>query len=150
MDKAEELRYLFLAVQREGNRALTEALSPLDLTPAQAEVLQVLDQYGSLTLLALGERLVCETGSPSRLVNSMVEKGLVQKTVSAVDRRASQLTLSQRSRDLMPRLSEIERQFNRSLDFLDEDTLQLAVKLLWRIAKPTSSGQALRRRKKGL
>src|SRR5829696_7232423 len=111
MDKAEELRYLFLAVQREGNRALTDALSPLELTPAQAEVLQVLNQYPLLTLIELGERLVCETGSPSRLVSSMVEKGLVQKTTSEVDRRASQLRLTARALELMPRLNAIDAQF---------------------------------------
>ena len=38
MQPVEELRYLMLAVQREGNRTLTEALRPLDLTPSQAEV----------------------------------------------------------------------------------------------------------------
>jgi DNA-binding MarR family transcriptional regulator len=147
MDKAEELRYLFLAVQREGNRALTDALAPLDLTPAQAEVLQVLEQYGSLTLVEVGERLVCENGSPSRLVNSMVEKGLVQKTTSAADRRASQLTLSPRARDLLPALNAVESQFNQQLDFPDGATMDQALGLLWSLAENTTSGQALKRRK---
>jgi DNA-binding MarR family transcriptional regulator len=147
MEPAEELRYLFLAVQREGNRALTDALAPLELTPAQAEVLQVLEQYGSLTLVELGERLVCENGSPSRLVTSMVDKGLIQKTTSETDRRASKLTLSQRSRDLMPALNEIESRFNQQLDFLDAATMDQALGLLWLLAENTTSGQALRRRK---
>ena len=38
----DELRYLILAAQREGSRRLGEALRHLDLTPAQAEVLDVL------------------------------------------------------------------------------------------------------------
>ena len=147
MEPTEELRYLFLAVQREGNRALTDALAPLDLTPAQAEVLQVLEQYDSLTLVELGERLVCENGSPSRLVNSMVDKGLVQKTTSETDRRASKLTMSQRSRDLMPALNEIESRFNQQLDFLDAATMDQALGLLWLLAENTTSGQALKRRK---
>lgn len=147
MEKAEELRYLFLAVQREGNRALTDALAPLDLTPAQAEVLQVLEQYGSMTLVELGERLVCENGSPSRLVTSMVDKGLVQKSTSATDRRASQLTLSPRARDLMPALNKIESGFNQQLGFLDAVTMDQALKLLWLLAENTTSGQALQRRK---
>ncbi|MBI1257104.1 MAG: MarR family transcriptional regulator [Chloroflexi bacterium] len=147
MEKAEELRYLFLAVQREGNRSLTDALAPLDLTPAQAEVLQVLEQYGSLTLVELGERLVCENGSPSRLVNSMVDKGLVQKTTSTTDRRASQLTLSPRAGELMPALNKIEGEFNQSLNFLDAAAMDQALKLLWLLAENTTSGQALLRRK---
>ena len=39
MDPVEELRYLVLAVQRDGNRALAALLRPLGVTPAQAEVI---------------------------------------------------------------------------------------------------------------
>jgi DNA-binding MarR family transcriptional regulator len=147
MDKAEELRYLILAVQREGNRLLTEALAPLDLTPSQAEVLQVLEQFAPLTLIELGERLVCESGSPSRLISSMVAKGLVQKTASELDRRASQLTLTPRARALLPALNQIEAQFNqRPYEFLDDETIALAVDLLWKFAEDTDGGRALKRR----
>jgi len=150
MDKAEELRYLILAVQREGNRLLTEALAPLDLTPSQAEVLQVLEQFEPLTLIELGERLVCETGSPSRLITSMVNKGLVQKTVSQFDGRASQLTLTLRARALLPKLNAIEQQFSdQPRQFLDEATLAQAVDLLWRFAENSSGGKALQKRKAG-
>ncbi|GHO54498.1 hypothetical protein KSB_29730 [Ktedonobacter robiniae] len=45
MQPAEELRYLILAAQREGERILTEVLRPLDLTPSQAEVLHVLQVH---------------------------------------------------------------------------------------------------------
>lgn len=147
MEKAEELRYLVLAVQREGNRQLTDALSPLNLTPSQAEVLQVLEQYQPLTLLELGERLVCESGSPSRLVNTMIEKGLVQKTVSEVDRRAIRLTLTEQAHRLLPALNEIEERFNQApYEFLDEAAIEQAVHLLWRFAENTSGGRALRLR----
>ena len=46
VDSAEELRYLILAAQREGARALAELLRPAGLTAAQAEVLAVLDDAG--------------------------------------------------------------------------------------------------------
>ena len=147
MDKAEELRYLILAVQREGNRLLTDALTPLDLTPAQAEVLQVVEQFEPLTLLELGGRLVCESGSPSRLVKSMVEKGLIEKTTSAADRRASQITLTDRARALMPRLNQIEAEFSQMpRQLLDEPTLAQAVDLLWNFAEDSDGGRALKRR----
>ena len=66
MKVAEELRYLVLAIQREGNRLLAAELKPLGITPSQAEVLRVLRDHGPLTLNALGGLLVCETSnSPS-------------------------------------------------------------------------------------
>jgi len=73
MNSLEELRYLILAAQREGDRLLTTALAPLGLTTSQAEVLRVLQDHSPLSLLELGERLICVTGSPSRLVNALVE-----------------------------------------------------------------------------
>src|SRR5215212_5438791 len=42
MNEVEELRYLVLAAQREGNRMLAQGLRPLGLTPSQAEVETVL------------------------------------------------------------------------------------------------------------
>ncbi len=94
MTPAEELRYLILGAQREGNRLYAEALRPFGLTPAQAEVVTVLAAAASLSLRELGRRLVCESGSPSRLVDTLVRAGLVQRNPDAVDRRRSDITLT--------------------------------------------------------
>src|SRR3954468_928729 len=68
VESVEELRYLILGAQREGARALAELLRPAGLTAAQGEVIAVLQEAGQpLTVREIGERLVCETGSPSRL-----------------------------------------------------------------------------------
>src|SRR6266700_3672007 len=80
VDTVEQLRYLVLAAQRDGNRALAARLRPLDLTPAQAEVLTVLAGADRpLTVRQIGEQLVCEPGSPSRLVASLVTAGLLAR-----------------------------------------------------------------------
>ena len=66
VDRIEELRYLVLAAQREGNRRLTDALRPLDVTPAQAEVLGILaGSAAPLSVKELGALLVCESGRPT-------------------------------------------------------------------------------------
>lgn len=95
MNLESEVRYLILALQREGNRQLLKALSPVGITPSQAEVISILARRGDMSLNALGQQLVCESGeSPSRLVERLVSKGLVMKTKSKDDRRAVSLTLS--------------------------------------------------------
>src|SRR4051812_45916518 len=95
VDSAEELRYLILGAQREGARALGELLRPAGLTAAQGEVLAVLrDAGGGLTVRELGDRLVCEAGSPSRLVASLVDAGLLERGERSGDRRAVELTLT--------------------------------------------------------
>ena len=81
--RAPRLWVLILAAQRESQRMLSEALRPLGITPAQGEVLSVLSSHPPLTLNALGERLVCETGSPSRLVSGVVRRGWVGRAAAA-------------------------------------------------------------------
>lgn len=95
MRDAERLRYLAIALQRDGKRRLTADLSPLGLTAAQSEVLRILGDHAPMTLNALGQMLVCESGAnPSRLVDKLVDSGLVQRTTSDLDRRSVTLTLT--------------------------------------------------------
>ena len=94
MRPEEELRYLILGAQREGNRIFAEALQTADLTPSQAEVIRVLNDHGSLSLLELGQRLICEGGSPSRLVDGLVRAGLVDRKPASEDRRRVELSLT--------------------------------------------------------
>lgn len=150
MDQNEELRYLILALQREGNRQLSEALKPLGLTPSQAEVIQVLQQYQPMTLLQLGERLVCETGSPSRLVKTMVQAGWIEKLPNPDDGRAVLLRLTPQTEAILPQLNQIETQTNNQAEQFG--TLELReniISYLWEFVKDSSSGQALQRRKNG-
>ncbi|WBP91169.1 MarR family winged helix-turn-helix transcriptional regulator [Kitasatospora cathayae] len=102
----DELRYLLLAAQREGSRRFGEALRPLGLTPPQAEVLDVLAGHQPVTLAALGRLLVCEQGSPSRLVDSLVQRGLVSRLPHEQDKRAVLLELTAEGQALADRLGE--------------------------------------------
>lgn len=94
MKPEEEFRYLILGAQREGNRIFAEALQIYDITPSQAEVITLLNDHGSLSLLELGQRLICEGGSPSRLVDGLVKAGLVDRKTSSEDRRRVDLSLT--------------------------------------------------------
>ncbi|MGH9248265.1 MAG: MarR family winged helix-turn-helix transcriptional regulator [Acidimicrobiales bacterium] len=119
MRVAEELRYLILAIQREGNRLLAAQLRPLGVTPSQAEVLRVLADHGPLTLTALGELLVCETGSsPSRLVDRLVARGLVLRDIDPDDRRYITLSLTTDGGHLSGRIAEGEERLYSAIDQL--------------------------------
>jgi len=113
----ERIRYLALAVQREGNRNLTAALRPLNLTPAQSEALRILGDHEPLSLSDLGRMLVCEAGTnPSRLVDRLVRSGLVDRTEAADDRRQLSLTLTPRGRELEGAVRQIEDQLYAELE----------------------------------
>ncbi|WP_433712491.1 MarR family winged helix-turn-helix transcriptional regulator [Nocardia sp. CA-084685] len=117
MRPAEELRYLILAIQREGNRKLSSELRPLGLTPSQAEVLRVLADHQPLTLAGLGDLLVCETGgSPSRLVDRLVAMELIDKQTGSTDRRQITLGLTPAGRHLAAEVARVEERLYGAID----------------------------------
>lgn len=111
----EALRFLILALQREGNRQFATLLKPLGLTPSQAEVLRVVDQYGPLHLRRLGDLLICEQGSPSRLVESLAGKGLLDKAPDPEDVRRSQIQLTEVGGEISRQVRKAEARFYRGL-----------------------------------
>ncbi|PZO44223.1 MAG: MarR family transcriptional regulator [Pseudanabaena frigida] len=151
MNSIEELRYLILAAQREGDRLLSAALEPIGLTTSQAEVLRVLDDYAPLSLLELGERLICETGSPSRLVNMLVEKGLVERKSSEIDRRRVTLSLTISGHQIVKKVKAIEQAFYQGITFTLGDILLEDINTtLWKFVTGRPTGEALMRRKEKL
>lgn len=148
MREAEELRYLILAAQREGNRLLAQGLRPLGLTPSQAEVIRVLSDRGSLTLNGLGELLVCDSGhSPSRLVDRMVIAGLLERRPSDRDRRYVELGLTSKGAKLAARITKIEGRLYSMLDAaLAGNELDQITGFLRTLVAETPAGEALARR----
>lgn len=147
MQAIEEFRYLVLAAQREGNRLFTETLHSLDLTPSQAEVLCVLQNHQPLSLIALGQLLVCESGSPSRLVNGLVEAGFVKRIPSTTNGRMVTLTLTEQGEEMVVRVRAIEAQLYESISTaLEGVSLSECITLLWRFVKGRPAGEALARR----
>lgn len=146
---AEELRYLVLAIQREGNRLFAADLRPLGITPSQAEVLRVLRDHGPLTLNALGGLLVCETGtSPSRLVDRLVAQGLIRRETDKVDRRYLALSLTSRGRQLCRRIVTAEERLHRRIDDLVAGMpVDETISTLRAVAEAFPAGAALARRR---
>jgi DNA-binding MarR family transcriptional regulator len=144
---AEQLRYLVLAAQLEGRRQLAQALRPLGLTPSQAEVLRVLADHAPLSLNGLGELLVCESGSsPSRLVDRVVARGLVDRRPGSEDGRAVELTLTDEGRRLAGEVAIIEERMYRMIDDLAGPDVGTVVEFLAAYVAGSPVGDAFRRR----
>lgn len=148
MHRIEELRYLILAAQREGSRSMTEALRSLGLTSSQAEVLRVLSEHQPLSLIELGKRLVCETGSPSRLVKRLIDVGLVEQRRSTLDERKVVLTLTVSGAVAAEQVAQIEDQFYEELSQLfDDASVSQMVEAIWPFVADRPAGKALALRK---
>lgn len=147
MRPEEELRFLILGAQREGSRMLAAQLGPLDLTPSQAEVIRCLADYGPMPLKALGELLVCESGSPSRLVDALVRRDLVLRREDEDDRRQVTLDLSRAGRGLDRKVRLIEEQMYGAIGAQLGAGIRTALALLRPLVGDTISGRAIARRK---
>jgi DNA-binding MarR family transcriptional regulator len=145
---AEQLRYLILAAQREGNRRLTVMLAGIGVTPAQSEALRIISSHGPLALRELGDMLVCDTGqSPSRIVDRLVSAGLVHRTAGDRDRRQVSLTLTAEGREKAERVAEIENQLYDLLDQAVEGTdVDAFIAFLSAFTHQSPAGLALARR----
>ena len=131
MDRLYEFALCIKALDRELARRLNEAVQPLGITAAQADALVVIGQTEPVSLKALGELLVAEGGHPSRLVDRLVEAGLVERRPSEEDRRRIVLSLTPAGRRLAAQvtasreeIAEFAREFiparelDRNLKFL--------------------------------
>lgn len=149
MEPMEELRYLVLAIQREGNRLFAAALTPAGVTPSQGEVLRLLEVEDGLTLNALGDLLVCETGSsPSRLVDRLVSRGLVERHPDPDDRRYVRLRLTADGRRVARQVAEAEqRLYDELRRSIDDRPVGPALGLLRDLAAGFPAGEVLARRR---
>jgi MarR family transcriptional regulator, organic hydroperoxide resistance regulator len=108
VDQLLEFALLVKATHHEIQRRLNELVRPLGITAAQAEAIMVIGQHEPLSLKELGELVVAETGHPSRLVDRLVEAGLVSRREADDDRRRLELTLSTRGRRLLARIAKAQ------------------------------------------
>lgn len=147
MQPIEELRYAVLAAQREGNRLLADALQPLGLTPSQAEALRVLQDWQPLALIELGSLLVCETGSPSRLIAGLVAAGYVERLPSPNDGRKITLTLTPRGQALAEQVGAVEASLYATLGAaISTSQIESLLPVLWQVIAGRPAGDALARR----
>ena len=106
MDPLYELALSVKAGGRELDRLANEAMRPLGLTGVQADAVSVVAQAGPLSLKELGELLIAESGHPSRLVDRLVEAGLVERRAADDDRRRIELSLTPKGRRMEKRIQD--------------------------------------------
>lgn len=143
----ELLRYVVLALERQGSRQLNSMLNELELTASQAEVLRVIETFGPMSVKEVGEVLVCESGSPSRLVAALVSGGIVRREVNPEDRRETLLSLTPAGRLLAAEVRRVEAAYVQSLSAdVDAGEIAQATRVLAKLVTDERLHHALERR----
>jgi DNA-binding MarR family transcriptional regulator len=137
------------ALQRELERGSNELMKPLGLTGPQADALVVIGQAQPIALKDLGRLLIAEAGHPSRLVDRLVEAGLVERRAAQDDRRRVELRLTPAGRRLVRRVERARQDlFDASRPHVDEKRLAAATSVFRRLLESTPAGELIERRRR--
>lgn len=128
---------------RKAARQLVRELHLLDgrveccgLPLSQCHLIIELDMLGEATASELGDRLVLEKSTMSRLVNTLVNKGLICAACCPEDRRARNLCLTDEGRQQAGNLdNHANGQVEAALEFLNPHDEKLVIDGLDRYAK---------------
>ena len=124
-NQIEILRFLIKSCERESMGVFNNLLKDIHLTANQVEVLTVLNTYGPKSVKDLGDLLICEKKSPSRLVQSLIKKGLLIKETDKEDKRISLIALSQQGKQLLPEIQKQNNEFNKMIGKRIKDKNQI-------------------------
>ncbi len=127
-------RSLPMALNRAREKVMgpiREMLSESGITEQQWRILRVLEEAGPLDATKLAERACLLLPSQTRIVQTMLEKGLVTRTPDAVDRRRQTVAITPAGRQIIENhLGEARRIAARFVEVLGEDRFDLLLDLL--------------------
>ncbi|GLO64441.1 MarR family winged helix-turn-helix transcriptional regulator [Oceanobacillus kimchii] len=147
LKEAEKFRYIILAVQRRGNKLLKEYLKEIGVTPSQSEVISILKNEEYITLKDLGRLLICEEGSPSRLVERMVKDQLIERVRDKNDSRFVRLVLTSLGHEKYSLIIRAEAKMYTLLEQIYTiDELQVLNQILGKLLIDTSFERTLEER----
>jgi MarR family transcriptional regulator, 2-MHQ and catechol-resistance regulon repressor len=108
------------------------------LNPTEFAALEVLYHKGPLTPNVISTKVLIAQSSMSYVIQRLVEKGLIERTVTHSDKRSAQLNLSSSGKDLMDRMyPDHVATLRQTLDQLSPSEEQILQDLLKRIGKST-------------
>jgi DNA-binding MarR family transcriptional regulator len=137
------------AIDRELGRRINEAMRSLGITAAQADAVAVIGQAEPLSLKELGDLLIAEGGHPSRLVDRLVEAGLVERRPAEDDRRRIVLSLTPAGRRLDKKVAASREAIAKlGSELISPSELERTLKLFRRLLQATPYADVVERRRR--
>ena len=126
----------FLNIIYTGNWLVTKVnqlLKPYDLTEPQYNVLRILrGQHGNaMSLYEIQDRMIQKMSHVSRLIDKLLDKGLVVRKECEVNRRKVDILITQKGLDMLTELEPvIDKTFLSISDNLDKEQATLLAEML--------------------
>lgn len=114
---------------------IKQVLADADITPQQFNILRILrgSYPNPLSTLQIRERMLDKMSDTSRIVDRLIVKDLVKKTVSQTDRRLVDVVISLRGRRLLEKLDARQDELDGILKNLSDSEASDLSKLLDKI-----------------
>lgn len=96
-----------------------------DITPQQYNMLRILrGSYPTpLSTLQIRDRMLDKMSDTSRIVDRLILKNLVKKTVSPSDKRLVDVVITEQGQEVLKRLDEKNREMDGVINRLDENEM---------------------------
>ena len=105
-----------------------------DITPQQFNILRILRGAGKpLSTLQIRQRMLDKMSDTSRIVDSLVKKGLVKKVVCKSDRRLVDVSISDTGLELLEKLDQTSDEMDSVINKLSKEEAEKLNELLDKI-----------------
>jgi DNA-binding MarR family transcriptional regulator len=104
------------------NERLNRRFEPFDITQQQFNILRILRGAGQpLSTLQIRQRMLDKMSDTSRIVDRLVKKGLVKKTICREDRRLVDVLLTDKGKKLLQTMDEMNEDMDSIFKYLSVD-----------------------------
>lgn len=128
------------------NEKINRRFEPFDITQQQFNILRILRGAGEpLSTLQIRQRMLDKMSDTSRIVDRLVKKGMVKKSVCREDRRLVDVLLTDKGKKLLQSMDSMNEEMDSVFKYLNNDEAKLLNVLLDKIRmfeSPTEDNSA--------
>jgi len=116
------------------NEKINRRFEPFDITQQQFNILRILRGAGQpLSTLQIRQRMLDKMSDTSRIVDRLVKKGMVKKTISREDRRLVDVLMTEKGKKLLQSMDVMNEEMESIFKYLSDEEAKLLNVLLDKI-----------------
>ena len=115
---------IFRSIRRKLLRTVLAGIE-LDISPLHFEIMALLKEAGTLHVAEIGERLNIARAQMTRLIDKLVDLGIVERQMDTVDRRMTNIVLTRKGETTLEEQDiNIRKAIRETLSSLTDDELE--------------------------